>query len=162
MGKWSHLKGKLEPLPLPQSDWTTRLLAMTDALVKTSNLGELAADYEITDAEIKLLEKTVKERRLALDATSRAMLQLMEKQNLDSVTLGGYKWTPSPEPYPQVVDRVALRTWAEENEMEDILASPHQTLKALVKISLDPKNDEPMPAGIDLFLKTGFRRTKAK
>ena len=158
MGKWSETTKHLQPLPDPDTPYFQRLAQRADELMGT-DLDALAQLYGRADETRQALERQTSDVTLERDAIGRAMLRKMEDANLDSVVTGGYRWTPSPEPYPQVKDRVALREWATQNGMEDALAIPHQTLKATVKAALE--NHEALPEGIEIFVKTTFSRRKA-
>jgi hypothetical protein len=158
MGKWTETTKHLQPLPDPDTPYFQRLARRADELMCVP-LDDLARRYGTADGTRKRLEDEVSDATLERDAIGRAMLRKMENAKLDSVVTGGYRWTPSPEPYPQVKDRVALREWAVRNGMEDALAIPHQTLKATVKAALE--NHEELPEGIDIFAKTTFSRRRA-
>lgn len=158
MGKWSHLKGQYPDRQDPESDYFRDLHARTDELA-TKKLAELAELYAKEEEIVDYHEKRAKSAKTEIEAITRAMLRVMEQQNLDSATLAGYRWTPSPEPYPQVKDKVSLREWAEKTDQRDLLSINPQTLKSLVKKALE--ENQPIPEGLDLFVHTTFSRRKA-
>lgn len=157
MGRWSHLKGVYPEKP----DDPSRAAALheaTDAYrgrpiaVLGGLLTDLAETQQAQAAQLKATE-------FEIEAVERAICHAMDLAGLDSTVTGGYRLTPSAEPYPNVVDRVAQRAWAEIH-VNDALAIPHQTLKALTKAAL--ADSTPLPDGIAVYMKTTLSRTKSK
>lgn len=156
MGKWSYLKDSVAEVPV--ADYSEQLLADMRELegLSVADLAALYAERDDLASEAATAQKTADRR---LDAVRRVLVQRMEQQGLDSVTTGGYRFTPTPEPYPSVTDRAANLAWAKE-AMPDALQIQWQTLKSAVKSALE--TGDVLPAGVTLYLKTTLRRTKTK
>jgi hypothetical protein len=161
VGKWSKLKGKLAALPDPENDFFAAVRLRADQLRETTTGLESLSDL-VLDNEKKIgdLDGQIKVLRVENEACERVLMERMEDLGLEQAAIKGYTWSPFPEPYPQVKDKVALRKWAETNGMIDVLAIPHQTLKATVKNCIEEGSS--WPDGVDVFLKQTFRRTKKR
>lgn len=157
MGTWSHLVDTVPELPThpsTQDKIRARLAELADAsvddLTRWINANEEAlAAHRLREKELNLEDE-------ALTAALRYRLKAL---NMDGVVSNGYRWTPTPEPYPQVKDKTTFVPWVIEH-MRDNVQLHHGTLKAVVKDAL--KGEGEMPPGVDIFLKTRFTRTKQK
>jgi len=155
MAKWSFLKDQFPTLP-PDAKYGEAL----DALVteaRTLPIAELASNYNDLEEELTERKQEVKELEMKIEAATRVMTEQMEAAGLESAVIAGYRWTPTPEPYPTVKDRVAFRGWCDEH-MPNNLALPSSTVRSVVKAALEDGN--PLPPGIEVFLKGKFSRTK--
>ncbi|HKW08661.1 MAG TPA: hypothetical protein VJS19_13940, partial [Candidatus Dormibacteraeota bacterium] len=79
--------------------------------------------------------------------------QTMEAQGMESVVMHGFRWTPSPEPYPIIEDRDQLKAWLEQEHPHEWQV-PHQAVKRLLKSAL--KGEDQMPAGVGVFMSHSF------
>jgi hypothetical protein len=158
VGKWSSFKGKLEEPIKGDGKYIDRINARL-GVVATRTLDQLTSDFNETREAKDACAKTLKEHEFELEVLTRAIVKRMEDENTESVTKHGYRWTPSPEPYPQVKDKLALRKWVDEF-MPDNLSLPAATLEATVKAKLEVGDE--LPPGVDVFMKTGLSRTSAK
>lgn len=157
MGKWSHLVGTLKDLPTDPTR-EDALNARLDEL-KDLPIAQLAELYNIADDEKESISKREKEINFKLEALTRAITARLEADETESVVTNGYRWTPKPDPYAQVVDKPTFLNWALK-EMRDNMQLPWQTLNAIVKERLETGAE--LPPGTDVFLKRGIHRTKQK
>jgi hypothetical protein len=157
MGAWSHLVDTVPELPEDpsrQDKFRARLseLASFDVNALTVLLNEQEEEKEILAKQTKAVD-------FEIETLERALRYRLKEQNLDSVIANGYRWTPSPEPYPSVKDKVPFTNWVIEH-MRDNVQLHHGTLKSVVKNALQGEGE--MPPGVDIFLKYRFARTKQK
>lgn len=155
-GKWAHLRGELPDYEDGQSRgelFLERLAALRGRPLDmlTSEYNELAERKATLNAELKEINQD-------LDVYERTIDDTLETQNLESVVANGYRWTRSPEPYPSVTDKQAVREWALE-AMPDALTVQPQTLKAVAKSRLE--NGEAPPPGVGVWLKNAISRRRA-
>lgn len=158
MGKWSKLDGTLPEAPQDQSERTQKLFAACDELAGTPvpELAKILSDAKQAKDAVKEAEK---EANFNLEVAERAMIFAMKQAGIESIVVDGYRFTPSPEPYPQVTDKKALLDWALEH-MRDNLSLHPSTLSAIVKQALEGQGE--LPPGVDVFLKRSVSRTKSK
>ena len=127
--------------------------------------GKVRRVFELTDQELKdryvkvrdRLDKITAESK-ALDLEKEAYTKLFadrfeeageaNKTFADGVSIG-----ITPDPYPFVKDQAALRAWVKAHDMEEMLTLNYQTLASLVKERLEGKVNEPLPDGVDVFMK---------
>lgn len=162
MGKWSSQKGVL-PDHDPDGDDPSlldRIHAGMDAR-KGMSRKELIEEFNQRDARKDALNADVKVEEFELKVLSRCILRDLEDSGEDSVRMAGYVWTPSPEPYPKVVDKLKLRAWVDAH-MPENLRLPDSTLKATVKAALDADGSGLLPDGVEAKLVTKLSRTKSK
>lgn len=154
-GKWAWLRGKFPRLPLdPKYD---DVLAAARDTFREKSLSELVALYNA-----KKDAKDAKERELSeIDADIVALEQLiwseMERQDIDSVKIGDYRFTRKPEPAARAEDKAALLEWALEN-MRDNLSLHPSTLTAIVKAALEANED--IPPGVTVNVRDTVSRTR--
>ena len=150
-GKWAHLRGQFPTLDSVESFDEKRRAIYEGFEGKT--VAELITHYNDLRTEKQALDAKLKELNTVLDVIERVVDTKLEDQDLESVTVDGSRWTRSPEPYPNVVDKHALRAWAQEH-MPDALNLAHGTLKSVVKDALD--KNEPLPPGVSVYVKPGL------
>ncbi len=155
MAKWSFLKDQFPTLP-PDVKYGEALALQMEA-IREFDLAEVAEVYNDLEEELTERKQDVKELEMKIEAATRVMTDYMEAAGLESAVIAGYRWTPTPEPYPTVKDRVAFRGWCDEH-MPNNLALPSSTVRSVVKAALEDGN--PLPPGIEVFLKGKFSRTK--
>ena len=153
--KWGHLKAQYPVLTNPSATYEEKIKTAVDSLRGTS-IGDLTLQITSKQDEKDVLEERLKYVDFSIEVAKRALGEAMEHAGFDSVVSNGYTWTPTIEPYPQVKDKAALKTWAEEHASEALTLNP-QTLKSIVKDALE--SNEPLPAGVEVFLKSAFSQT---
>ena len=157
MGKWSHLVGHMTPLP--EDATRSDAFIVKRSVYQGVVLNELTECYNAVANKKAEVNAQLSELNLELDVLESLILQSLEAQNMDSTVMNGYTWTRSPEPYPNISDREAVRRWAEV-EAPEMLTVNTNALKALTKARLED-GDVP-PPGVTVFLKeTISRRRKA-
>lgn len=157
MGKWSHLVGKVPNLPVDPS-YEQALYARVDEL-STLDKADLAERYALLDQVKNTLDKASKDLDFDMTAITMLMSKRFQDEGLESAVIGGYRWTPKPDPYAQVKDKAEFLKWALEH-MQSNLQIPWPTLNSIVKANLE--SGEELPPGVDVFLKRSFTRTKQK
>jgi hypothetical protein len=155
VGKWSHLDGKVPDLP-QDPDRKDAFFAEVDKL-KGKSTAYIAGVLDEAKERKTELEKSVKKANFAIDVADYAMRQAMQAEGLKSVVIGGFRYTPSPEPYANVTDRQAFLAWAMQN-MKDNLNINWNVLQATVKAALDTGDE--FPPGVDVHLKKTISRRK--
>jgi hypothetical protein len=165
MGKWSYLKKELPKLP-DDPTYEEAIAAKMDAMrldpktKKPRTLAQLADLYQATQVEEARIKELETANNLNVLVLERIITGKMEDQGTDQIrTTDGQRFSEKIEPYAQVKDRAALRTWAEEH-MPDNLQLLWQTLNATVKAALE--KGEPTPPGVEVFYKKSLVRAKAK
>ena len=168
-GKWSFLKGKYPKVPL-DGEYIKKVDAILDTLAPADILGPEEADMPITirnlsDFQLTKLYCKARDRSdelnaelkvlgLEIEAYTRCFVERFEeageisKDFADGVSIG-----IGVEPYPYVKDQQALMGWIKERGMEAVLTLNYQTMASLVKERLEGKVNEPLPAGVDVFMK---------
>jgi hypothetical protein len=162
MGVWTKLDNagtyKERPVEEPGSEREQKLYAEVDRL-KVLPLTEIVAAIEAAKAKKAAATALEKEGNFELQAADTAMQRAMKAQGLETVVVGGWRCTPSPEPYGQVKDKAQLLDWALEH-MRDNLSLHHGTLQSLVKSAL--KGEGELPPGLDIYMGRSISFTKAK
>lgn len=161
MAKWSHLEGKYDEAPKGDDKYNTRLLEATGRIyesTKAANIEHLAEAIALEVERKETLEAKLESTTFDLEVLRRVFIKRMKDAGLTSAVVGGYRYTPSPEPHPNVTDREALREWAREH-MPDNMILPPQTLKAQLKERLEA--GEALPDGVDVHIQTTLKRSKA-
>jgi hypothetical protein len=160
-GKWQFLKGQVPEKTNDEQPGYRERYAKLAALYKDHTLPALAE--ELTKArEIKdEFMGQLAEANLEVTVRERLIIEKLEALGIDSITAGGYKLTPSPEPVFSKRDGAALRQWCSETGQEELLTVNAQTLSSLAKqVYLD---DGMPPPGVELTgVYTKLSRTKAK
>lgn len=157
MGKWSAISDKFPALPGDPSRQDA-LTAALDAL-KDKSVAELSELYNAADDRKKQIAKDEKAVNFDLEVFTRAFDAKLDAEDLESVVTNGYRYTPTPEPFAQVTDKVKFLEWAHQ-EMRDNLNIHSGTLNAVVKAALESGAE--LPPGVDVYIKRGIHRTKQK
>lgn len=167
-GKWSHLKGKYDKLPL-ESDYMQKLDVILDSppspiMEECIALGATRirnlTDVQLKDRYLKARQKVdeltneLATYALEVEAYTRLFIKRFDDNDTQSVNFDdGVQLGASFEPYPNVKDKDALMTWVKSKGLEVLLSLNYQTLASLVKERLEGKVNEPIPDGVDIFLK---------
>ena len=152
MSKWSRFKHKYPNLLYDEA----KEQAILEVLPYPSET--LADQINAHEDEIEKLRDQLAELEFQLEIREQALLRQMEKIGTDRLHLSGYSWSDSPEPYPTVVDRAAVRDWAIARGDEDLLTVHWGTLKALTKEALE--QNKKIPSGVEVFIKHKLSRRK--
>lgn len=105
-------------------------------------------------------EDKIDKLNVTIEALNQLVLDRMEEQNLDSVTVHGTVFYQHIEPYASMQDRALLFAYIKKTKQVSLLTVQWQTLNALVKeLLIDGK---PAPPGVKVFLKTTIGRREAQ
>ena len=166
MGKWSFLQDKEKyPQLAERSDDETpeyvRRYAYHKASFNGANFHEMADALTANRDAKSELESDLKDVNLNIQVIEKLIIEKLDAAGIESVTAGGYKLTPSPEPVFSKRDGTKLREWAQETGQEDLLTINSQTLSSLAKDHF-LEHGEPMP-GVELTgIYTKLSRTKQR
>lgn len=153
-GKWAWLKDRFPALPADPS--YGEALNTQAQQYRGLPLAEVAQLHIDLTEELSERQQEVKDLNMRIAAAEEVLDEKMKAEQLESAVIAGYRWTPTPEPYPQIKDRQAFRAWAGKH-MSDNLTLHHGTLKSVVKEALE--ENKPLPDGVEVFHKRTFRRT---
>lgn len=156
MGKWDGLRTTYQELP-EDPKRLDALKAHLDAL-RDLPLADLAAAHDAADDERKRLEDDASVAGLRRDAARILLADRARNTGQDRLTIGGYNYTPTTDPWPVVKDKTALMDYAREKAPE-LITYAHGAVKTALKSFLE--GDGEQPAGVDIFWKPGLSRTKA-
>lgn len=161
MGKWDFLRGTYSKMPL-ESSYVERLDAVLNAPAYAEGglkVRELS-DRELKDFylhhrdELDKLNEQAKRYGLVVEACTRLFVERFEEQGESNVKFDdGVSLGHSVEPYPFVKDQSALLAWVKAHGLEAMLTLNYQTMASLVKERLEGKVNEPLPDGVDVYMK---------
>ena len=160
MGKWDWLKGKYPELQNEDPKYRDAVRkAMEPYRGKPAPvLAEAINLVEERKAEAK---KALDKEQAELTALETLLLEELDRTGMQSFAYGGYRFTPSPKPYPKVVDREALREYMLRTQKE-LLNVNSQTLYSLVVKALEEPDEHEMPEGVEITnVHTTLSRKKA-
>jgi hypothetical protein len=160
MGKWDYLRSKYPKVPV-DADYQQKVDAILDTVAEGYNLklrdlpdADLKNVYVEKRAELDGLNAQVKTLTLEIEAITRLMVEHMEEEGQSNITFeDGISIGHSVEPYPFVEDQSKLLQWVKDNKMEAMLTLNYQTMSSLVKERLEGKVNEPLPDGVNVFMK---------
>jgi len=160
MGKWSHLKSTLPPLPDPDPKHAELVEKTKEGLSKKHETIASIVDFYTTvrnkKDEIKITLSAV---QIMIDAAENIIKDRYEAQGLTKMTLeSGETISVSPEPHAIVIDQALMVEWAKEEGLESKLTIPWMTLNSHLKGLLsDGKKEQP---GVKAYIRTKvlFRR----
>ena len=123
----------------------------------SSNLGKVhLALREVSDATLAFKSAV----NMVEEAVEQQLIDTLLEEDVDSLSITGTGKTisSSPEPYPQVKDREALRRWVDvDNDLRLSMQLPYKTLEGLVKrMLLDGKA---VPPGVEVYIRDRIRVT---
>lgn len=157
-GKYAEVVKGLPKLPSSDAGFQEKVMARKRELIdndplKMRSASALAAEYRRLRDSKDEVEQVVSRLNLELEAIGQLLIQQYEADDTSSIALAtGGSVSTQLEPYAQVTDRDACRTWAIENGLERSLALPWQTANAIVKERL--LKGEPEPPGMKAFVRT--------
>lgn len=165
-GKWSYLRDKYPKIPV-EAEYQQKIDAVLDDKSDENptfqryglSLRELPDEdfkneYLKRRDELDDLAARQKVLNLEVEAMTRLMVSRFEDEGTTSVTYDdGVSLGHSVEPYPFVEDPVALLAWIKRKGMEAMLTLNYQTMASLVKERLEGKVNEPLPDGINVYMK---------
>jgi hypothetical protein len=160
MGKWDYLRSKYPKVPV-DADYQQKVDAILDTEAEGYGLklrelpdADLKNVYVEKRAELDGLNAMVKTLTLEIEAITRLMVEHMEEEGQSNITFDdGISIGHSVEPYPFVEDQAKLLEWVKKNNMEAMLTLNYQTMSSLVKERLEGKVNEPLPEGVNVFMK---------
>lgn len=148
--KWTAFKTKL-PRLVPAVDWQTKV-DQAKVSFKKADHRALARRLRQVKAEKDELESQIKAINVVEEALSQLLLDWMEQNGTDKISLADGTLYVRDEPYVRIADREALIQWLKKNKHEDLLSVHWQTLNALVKERMIA--GQVNPAGCEVFMKT--------
>lgn len=154
--KWASLKTQYPALPADPTH--AEALAVAAEAWAGKPLADVAEAYNEAREIKESLEEDLSKQNVTVEALLRVLTDALEAAGLTSIRTDRYSFSTSPEPYPSVIDRPALRAWSQVH-MPDSLALPWQTLASVTKAALE--SGEAIPPGVEVFIKTKLTRRKA-
>lgn len=159
-GKWSYLRDKYPKMPVG-ADYQQKLDVVLDTVVEGHSLKlrdlpdeDFKNEYLKRRDELDDLMARQKVLNLEIEAMTRLMVARFEDDGTSSVTYDdGVSLGHTVEPYPFVEDPVALLAWIKRKGMEAMLTLNYQTMASLVKERLEGKVNEPLPDGINVYMR---------
>ena len=177
MGKWSSFKDQYPALPL-DAERQDKINAVLDAEHDCGALNPLMAGQKmkvrnmpnhlvatVYNALRQKKDKLVEDLsvlELEIEALTQLFVTRFEDEGIQSQRFeDGTLLSITDAPYPIVKDKLALREWVDKQGLSDMLSLNYQTLASLVKERLSGQVNEPLPNGVDVYMKTTLtRRTK--
>lgn len=128
-----------------------------DGPQSSSNIGKVhLALRDVSDATSAFKSAV----NMVEEAVEQQLIDTLLDEDVDSLSITGTGKTisSSPEPYPQVKDREALRRWVDEDDdLRLSMQLPYKTLEGLVKrMLLDGKA---VPPGVEVYIRDRIRVT---
>lgn len=165
MAKWDFLRDKFSKVPV-EANYLQKVDAILDAEVQSGpdefdrvKVRDLP-DFEIKNRYVKVrdeideLEAKIKALKTEQEAYTRLFVDRMEDEGEASKTFSdGISIGVTVEPYPFVTGPAALVEWVKDRGMESMLTLNYQTMASLVKERLEGKVNEPLPPGVDVYMK---------
>jgi hypothetical protein len=172
-GKWAFLKGTYATLPIEPNQqalldaiWNTLSDPADEfsTLVKDLSNQDLCEWYNARRMKKEELEKQVSQLENEIFAATRLYIDRFEEDGITKQAFtNGIEIAIQEEPYPFVTDKQKLKAWIKSTGLEDLLTLNSQTMASLVKERLSGKVNEPLPDGVDVFMKSKLiRRGSAK
>jgi hypothetical protein len=157
MGKYTHLRGELDPAPQDQT-WQQRI-NVKKSKFNGVGLGALGEAYNKKREQKERLEEDLGDVNTELEALSQLMLSKMEDDGLQNVRLAdGSTIYINDRPYCQVQSQEDFLRWIRETQREELLSVHYQKMNSLVSELLI--EGQPPPPGIKAFLKTSLGRRR--
>jgi hypothetical protein len=157
MGKYTHLRGELQPAPQDQT-WQSKIDAKKSKY-NDANLGVLGEIYNKKRERKEDLEKELGEINTEIEALTQLTLSKMEDEGLQNVRLtDGSTLYIIDKPYCQVHSQELFLKWIRDTNREDLLSVHYQRMNSLTSELL--MEGQPAPPGIKAFLKTSLGRRK--
>jgi hypothetical protein len=154
--KWAWLKGKYPELTDEATYDDVLLAAMVPH--RSKSIEELAVAINTVESRKTDIEQSLSAFNAELVALERLLIDQFDKTGVEKISVGGYGFSPKPEPAPKVVDPSALRAYVDEN-MPEILSVNYQTLRGLVARALEGGED--IPPGVEVNVRTSISRRKS-
>ena len=165
-GKWTYLKEKYPKIPV-DAEYQQKVDAILDDKSEENptfkryglSLRELPdndfkEEYLKRRDEVDDINARLRVLNLEIEAMTRLTVSRFEEEGTSSVTYDdGVSLGHTVEPYPFVEDPVALLAWIKRKGMEAMLTLNYQTMASLVKERLEGKINEPLPDGINVYMK---------
>lgn len=165
-GKWAYLKEKYPKIPV-DAEYQQKIDAVLDDASEDNPTfkryglplrelpdNDFKEEYLKRRDELDDINARLKVLNLEIEAMTRLLVARFEDEGTSSVTYDdGVSLGVSPEPYPFVEDPAALLAWIKRKGMEDMLTLNYQTMASLVKERLEGKVNEPLPDGINVYMK---------
>lgn len=128
-----------------------------EGAASSSNLGKVhLALRDISDATTAFKSAV----NLVEEAIEQQLIDTLLEEDVDSLSITGTGKTisSSPEPYPQVKDREALRMWVDaDDDLRLSMQLPYKTLEGLVKRMLH--DGKAVPPGVECYIRNRIRVT---
>jgi hypothetical protein len=163
MGKYTHLRHKLEPFEKSGAAqglagwyekvnaWTMDFLGVQSG--EGANAARLAREYADRYNYKKALKAKISMLNIELEALSKLGVTSLENSGIEKINLsnGGYA-AIKDTPYSSIEDRAVLMAWLKREKMEQLLTLNYQTLSAMNNQRLVA--GKPVIPGTKIFMKT--------
>lgn len=118
--KYAGLKGRIPEQEKPLTDRSQAIIKeMAD--YKDKQLTELAAAYNVVDAQMEEAAKVVTAFKHRKDALEILIRKMIDAQNIEKIGLDGFTWSNGYEPFPVADDPALAIQYFKDNGMEDQL-----------------------------------------
>ena len=161
MGKYSHLKGKLDNYQ-HESEYQKRI-DEEKLEIHTLRPGELAERLVKLRVNKGELGGQLSEVNMKLEAINQILINWLESEAITSLkTEDGTTLYIRDEPYCSIEDQRKLYAWIKKTKHTELVGVRWQTLNALVKEQLTSKTKMgQIPPGVKVFIKSSIGARKA-
>lgn len=152
-GKYSKIS---LPTLTPEPDRQYKILEVSNHFnLSEKSTGELGALFIAAVTHLEEIEDKRSLAQLQKEAIEQELLKAMEDEDMTSFkTTSGLLYTQA-EPYSVVKDKVAYHEWIKKRKLGKLMQVLWQTTNSMVKDML--LEGEPLPPGIEAFMKTSIR-----
>ena len=157
-GKYTKFRGQYPESPRPEY-WAKIDAHKTDYLENGVDTFEKVGQYYTDVARAKEdMESEAKELGHQLAALSRIMLDLLDREKIDSVSLNSGTFTRQDKLNVTMEDRGEFYQWLKDNGMDDLFSVNAATAAVVVKEAI--LGGKPCPPGTSVNMASVLQRTK--
>jgi hypothetical protein len=159
-GKYTAYRGKFPESP--RAEWWAKIDAATAEYLKMGiNNFETVGQYiqDVSKAKDEM-EEEAKQLGYQLAALERIMLDLLDNDKLDSVSLSSGNFSRQDKLNVHMEDRGAFYAWLKANGMEDLFSVNANTAAMIVKEAV--LADKELPPGTSVSVASVLQRRKTK
>lgn len=161
--KWAKIKDKFPKLGASDDQGFIEKVAEARMTHGALTLKELMAKYAEIRAQKDELEDQISCLNVDIEALNQLLLEQLEAAGLTSMKAeDGKNFFMNVEPTVKVIDRGLLEAHIEAHpELEYLYGIMWQSLNSLVKEKLEKGEDDSIPPGTEVYIKTNIRMRKA-
>lgn len=156
-GKWTFLKGKLEPFK-QEPGWQGEIDLAKAKFAAFSKL-ELCQLVDDLGIEKDRLERELRDCNTRAEAVNQLLLDKLETDGDTKIMNAFGTFYIEDSPYCTVEDKHVYLAWIKDNNLEALLNVPWQSTNAQAKAKLE--KGEEAPPGLKVFIKSTVRRRRS-